>query len=138
MGLYITPDAAVPDGCAPLPGDVRVTRIPGPATPPRFHMPLGRPPGATVMLGRDAAIDVARDAFTPANVAVRAGTVVRWRFWDDALHNVTLADGPLGFSSPNLSDVRTFAQRLTRPGVYRLVCSLHAVTMVATVTVLAR
>jgi plastocyanin len=138
MGLYIAPDPAVPDGCAPPPTDVRVSRIPGPATPPRFRVPVARPRGRTVLLGTGATIDVNAFAFTPANVAVRRGAVVRWRFWDPSLHNVTLADGPAGFSSPNLSDGRDYEQRLTRPGVYRLTCSLHAATMTSTITVLPR
>ena len=99
---------------------------------------VARPPGRAVLLDRDATVDVSAFSFAPANVAVRRGTTVRWRFWDADLHNVTLADGPAGFSSPNLSDGRGFARRLTRPGVYRLTCSLHAATMTATVTVLDR
>ena len=138
MGLYVAPDASVPDGCGPLPSDVEVARIPGPSTPPAFRTPVARPPGETELLGRAATVDVSAFAFAPANVAVRRGTTVRWRFWDDALHNVTLADGPRGFSSPNLNDGREFSTRLTRPGVYRLFCSLHAATMTATVTVLPR
>lgn len=138
MGLYIAPDPTVPAGCAPLPSDVQVSRIPGPATPPRFHMPVARPPGRAVLLGRGASVDVTGGAFSPANVAVRQGAVVRWRFWDDQLHNVTLADGPRGFSSANLSDGRDYEERLTRPGVYRLVCSLHPATMTSTITVLPR
>ena len=139
LGLYISPDPpAAAAECPPLPTDVQVHRIPGPSDPPAFHLPVPRPPGPTVRLGRGATIDVARQSFAPANVAVRRGTVVRWRFWDDDLHNVTVADGPRGFSSPNLSDGRDYEQRLTRPGVYRLVCSLHPATMTATVTVLAR
>jgi plastocyanin len=138
MGLYVAPDPGVRDGCAPPPTDVRVSRLRGPASPPRFRVPVARPPGRAVLLGRGATIDVAGFAFAPANVAVRRGAVVRWRFWDDALHNVTLADGPAGFSSPNLSGGRGFEQRLTKPGVYRLNCSLHAATMTSTITVLPR
>ena len=138
MGLYIAPDPTVPAGCAPLPGDVHVERMPGPVTPPPFVMPTGRPTGPTVLLGRHATIDVSSSSFAPANVAVRRGSVVRWRFWDSALHNVTLASGPWGFSSPNLSDGRIYERRLTRPGVYHLYCSLHATTMAETVTVLGR
>jgi plastocyanin len=139
MGLYIAPDpSAASAGCAPLPGDVRIARMPGPATPPRFPVPIGRPAGPTELLGRSAEVDVSGSSFAPANIAVRRGTVVRWRFWDGALHNVTLASGPRGFSSPNLSDGRVYERRLTRPGLYRLYCSLHATTMAATVRVLAR
>ena len=149
MGLYITPDPAAP-ACAPLPTDIQVERTPGPAMPPRFRVPINgigphgrvgpirRPAGPTVLAPHGTTIDVASLAFTPANLAVRAGATVRWRFFDGALHNVTLASGPTGFSSPNLSDGRVFAQRLTKPGVYRLACSLHAATMSATITVLPR
>jgi len=136
MGLYIAPDPSVAADCGPLPTDVHVDRIPGPADPPAFHMPIRRPPGPTVLMGRDATVDVSGDAFQTPNIAVRRGTTVHWRFWDAALHNVTVADGPRGFSSPNLSDGRGFARRLNVPGTYRLYCSLHAATMFSTVRVL--
>jgi len=98
MGLYITPDPGVPAGCDPVRPTSRSSAC-GPGDPPPFHVPV---PGARPHrpLGGGATIDVAWLAFTPANVAVRQGAVVRWRFWDDALHNVTLADGPAGFSPP--------------------------------------
>jgi plastocyanin len=136
MGLYITPDATAGPACGPLPSDLEVERIPGPSRPPPFPVPVRRPRGRAVLLGRGATVDVGAQSFSPANVAVRQGARVRWRFWDAALHNVTLADGPAGFSSPNLSDGRTYETRLTKPGVYRLYCSLHATTMASTITVL--
>ena len=40
MGLYITPDSTA-RACGPLPTDVRVERIAGPATPPRFRVLAG-------------------------------------------------------------------------------------------------
>jgi plastocyanin len=139
MGLYIAPDASVRAGCARLPTDVQVAVMRGRGTRRGFRVRVARPPGRTVLLdSAHPVIDVSAFAFAPANVAVRQGSVVRWRFWDDALHNVTLADGPAGFSSPNLSGGRVYEQRLTRPGVYRLTCSLHAATMTSTVTVLPR
>ena len=76
--------------------------------------------------------------FDPGNAVVRAGTRIRWRFWGRTLHTVTLASGPRGFSSPNLSDGRTYERRLTRPGTYRLYCSLHPVQMTSTVRVVRR
>ena len=51
------------------------------------------------------------------------------------LHNVTLADGPRGFSSEHLSDGRTCRKRLTVPGRYKLFCGLHPVSMTQTVRV---
>ena len=136
MGLYITPDPSAATPCAPLPSDVQVERMPGPSTPPAFHMPIPRPTGRAELLGRDATIDVEAQAFAPANVAVPRGATVHWRFWDTALHDVTVADGPRGFSSPNLSDAREYARRMNVPGTYRLYCSLHPATMFSTLTVL--
>src|SRR3954447_9865443 len=87
MGLYITPDETVGPGCGALPGDVEVERIHGPSTPPAFRMPARRPAGRPVLFDRGATIDVAGASFAPANAAVRQGSVVRWRFFDAALHN---------------------------------------------------
>jgi plastocyanin len=149
MVLYVTPDDGVSDSCGPLPDDVRVDRPAGPAEPPPVRVPLNarrsgavgpvkRPPGRTTLLGSGSTVDVARSRFSPANAAVRQGAQLRWRFWDDELHNVTLASGPAGFSSPNASDGRTFARTFDRPGTYRLFCSLHPVGMNQTVEVLPR
>jgi plastocyanin len=54
------------------------------------------------------------------------------------LHNLTLANGPLGIGSPNLNGVRTYTQRFTRPGTYRLFCALHPVQMSQRVVVKKR
>ena len=150
LGISITPDASVKDECAPLPTDVQVRREPGPADPPRVRVPINgvdrrgrvrpvsRPPGAIVRMRGRPTIDVTRFRFEPANVAVPQGAQLTWRFWDAALHNVTLAGGPRGFSSPNLSEGRSFTQRLSKAGTYRLYCSLHPTSMAQTVTVLKR
>jgi plastocyanin len=95
-----------------------------------------RPPGRTTLLGSGDTIDVGRFRFAPANAAVRRGSQLRWRFWDDELHNVTLASGPVGFSSPNASDGREFSWKFDKPGTYRLYCTLHPVGMNQTVEVL--
>jgi hypothetical protein len=71
-------------------------------------------------------------------MSVRAGSTLTWRFLGDTLHNVTLANGPRGFSSPNLSDGRTYSKRLAVAGTYRLFCGLHPVDMTATVKVTRR
>jgi plastocyanin len=148
MVLYATKEA-VGDSCGPLPGDLQVDRVAGPADPPAVRVPLNakrggsarevkRPPGRTTLLGSGATIDVGRFRFAPANAAVRQGAELRWRFWDDELHNVTLATGPVGFSSPNGNDGRSFARRFDKPGTYRLFCSLHPVGMNQTVEVLPK
>ena len=148
MVLYIAP-GEVGDGCAPLPGDVQVERRDGPADPPDVRVPLNarrgnswrevkRPPGRTALLDSGDAIDVGRFRFSPANAAVPQGAELRWRFWDEELHNVTVASGPVGFSSPNASDGRAFARRVDKPGTYKLFCSIHPVGMNQTVEVLPK
>jgi plastocyanin len=148
MVLYVTRES-VGDGCAALPDDVKVDRVDGPADPPGVRVPLNarrgratrevkRPPGRTRLLDSGDTIDVGRFRFSPPNAAVRQGAELRWRFFDEELHNVTLASGPVGFSSPNASDGRSFARRFDKPGTYRLFCSLHPVGMNQTVTVLPK
>jgi plastocyanin len=152
MGLmvaYVAPDESVTDGCGPLPTDVRVikTRTKGRAKPPLFRVPLtgldkrGRavtiekPPGKTSVFDGDALIDVTSYAFSRRNVVVPRGATVTWRFNGDERHDVTLADGPLGFSSDALDGGREFSQTLDRPGTYKLFCSLHPVQMTQVVEV---
>jgi plastocyanin len=66
---------------------------------------------------------------------VPRGTTLRWRFPGSEPHNVTLASGPAGFASLNLANGASFKERLKKPGVYRLFCSLHPVQMQQVVTV---
>jgi plastocyanin len=47
---------------------------------------------------------------------------------------VTLAAGPVGFASPSRSH-GAFRFRFTKPGVYKLYCSLHPAQMTEIVTV---
>ena len=96
---------------------------------------IRRPPGTTVALRSGALIEVGDLFFGPPNVAVRRGGLLRWRFMGENLHNVTLANGPRGLSSPNLSREREFRYRFREPGTYRLYCGLHPVSMTSTVRV---
>ena len=63
------------------------------------------------------------------DLLVPVGTRLRWRFSDSTRHDVTVADGPLGFSSQPSAHGATFSRRLATPGVYKLFCSLHPVKM---------
>lgn len=153
MGIsmaYVAPDAGVTEPCGPLPGDAldgRTTR-PHRTLAPTFTVPLtgldgrgrartiARPPGRTVRLRTSANVTVGDAGFRTPNVSVPSGAMLRWRFPSRLLlHNVTVASGPRGFSSPNLDRGRSYAQRLTVRGTYRLFCALHPVAMTATVTV---
>ena len=137
-----------PEGCAPLPGDVAYEPQPdGRRAPPRVTVPLtgldaaGRartiqgPPGRLRRAGRRATVTVRNFSFSRPNLSVAPGTTVRWAFQDPVLHDVTLASGPQGFSSPHHLTGGRFEQRLTRPGTYKLFCSLHPVLMTERIVV---
>jgi plastocyanin len=150
MVVFLAPDPAVTAPCGARPGDLAELPAPsGRKAPPPFRVPIvgrrgGRavnieaPPGRRVRLGRTGTIEVGDLFFRRRNVSVRAGGTLTWRFEGANLHNITLANGPRGFSSPNLSDGRTFAKKLTVPGTYQLFCGLHPVDMTATVKVTRR
>ncbi len=153
MVLYMADDPAArtPAGCAP-PGDLREHRTtePGRTVAPRFTVPLvgigrggrareiAKPPGRRVRVRSGARIEVGDRFFSKPNVTLPAGGLLRWRFASSELHNVTVANGPRGFSSLNLDGNRAFAKRLKTPGTYKLFCALHPVSMTQTVRVVKR
>jgi plastocyanin len=148
MQVYMAHDESVTDRCAKNPTDLvdHVAPLPGRSEPPRFTVPLTgivnglaqtirKPPGARRRVKSGATIQVQSEYFSRPNVRVRAGDRLRWRFNGEDLHNVTLASGPRGFASVNLNLGRTYAKRLKVPGMYRLFCALHPVSMTQTVKV---
>ena len=150
MVAFMAPDASVTEPCGARPSDL--TQLPAPAgrgKPPPFTVPIvGRrggkavnidaPPGRRVRLGRRGTIEVGDLFFRRPNVQIPAGGTLTWRFDGDTLHNVTLANGPRGFSSPNLSQGRVYSKKLRVPGTYQLFCGLHPVDMTATIKVTKR
>jgi plastocyanin len=78
---------------------------------------------------RTVKVDVTSPRLRPANLDVPAGTTLHWRFDDELKHDITVADGPFGFSSQPLSGGRGYRKTLDRPGAYKLFCSLHPVAM---------
>jgi plastocyanin len=150
-GMYVAPSSGPVDGCGPLPSDAQTFQTPLPhrTTPPRFKVPLigldtngkavtiQRPPGKTVTLSSGSSIQVKSFFFSRPNVAVKRGAKLSWLFKGAAgdLHNVTLANGPRGFASPNYSTNAAFSYRFKKPGKYQIFCALHPVSMTETVTV---
>ena len=137
--------------CEPLPDDITNTtlRAEGRREPPLIRIPLTsfdgttvrtvtRAPGRTVTLNGDATIDIRGFGYHPGNLSVPQGALLRWRFHDRELHNVTVANGPLGFASLHLLGGQTYRKRLNRPGRYELMCSLHPTSMHEVVTVRPR
>ena len=150
--VFVAPQE-VPAGCAPPPTDVaqlqpaQVAGIPYRTETPPFKVPLTgldasgqahtikRPPGKTVRVPAGGSVDVRDFAFGTPNVSIAKGARLKWRFRPDTLHNVTLANGPRGFSSVNLSSGRRFSYRFSKAGTYRIFCGLHPVQMTQTVKV---
>jgi plastocyanin len=149
LRLYVAHGRPGEPGCAPLPADLDNRRLPAPGRvrAPRLRVPLTgiddrgvpreivAPPGARVRTEGDATVRVRAFAFRERNLSVPRGARVSWRFEDEELHNVTVADGPYGFGTRNGESGATFSQRFDRPGTYDLFCSLHPVQMTQTITV---
>lgn len=147
--VFAAPDPAVTARCGALPHDLRIVKTTRPhrTTGPRFTVPLtgldgkGRaveikaPPGRRTKVRSGSTIRVSGFDFSRRNIEIRRGATVKWKFSDPVLHDVTLASGPKGFSSPHLDQGRTYARRFGTKGTYRVFCSLHPVRMTQTVTV---
>jgi plastocyanin len=73
-------------------------------------------------------------AFGAQRVSLRVGSSFTWRFRGGVEHDVTLASGPAGFASPSMKQ-GSYTYRFSRPGTYRLFCSLHPAQMTQMVTV---
>lgn len=153
MHVYFAPGEPInplgPD-CPELPADA--THLDenreGVDEPPRFTVPIigvddrgravpiKRPPGPTVFRHRGMTIPVSDFAFGVRNLSIPMGSALTWLFRDrKPVHNVTLANGPEGFGSQPLSQGARYRKRFTKPGTYRLFCSLHPVGMTQRVIV---
>ncbi len=122
MLLYFAPGQVT--GCPAVPPlDIGLGN-PGP--PPRVHLPLLRRPRGPVRHVKSTWVGDYR--YGAQRVSIRRGTRFRWHFVGAVAHNVTLASGPVGFSSPSTTR-GTFSYRFRRRGVYKLFCSLHPTRM---------
>lgn len=151
--VYLAPDPTVRPGCEPLPGDVRnrLPSTPGRRVAPAVTVPLTgldfrgrartilRPPGPHVQAGRQATVDVWGRSYSVRNLSIGLGGQVRWRFRARrGYHDVTLANGPVGFASRWSQRGQVYERRFDEPGTYRLFCSLHPIDMTQVVTVRPR
>jgi Tol biopolymer transport system component/plastocyanin len=110
--------------------------------PAKAPLPIATAPAALrpASIGTLAAprVSIVDNAFVRVRegprLAVRRGTVVTWRWRSQSSHNVTVRSGPERFGSPTRSR-GVFARRLTRPGTYRIFCTLHSPGMGMTVVV---
>jgi plastocyanin len=84
----------------------------------------GKPKGKTVR--------IYDNYYLKDDLTVRRGTVITWRWpgFDEAgdVHDVKLKSGPKGvkkFQSEPAATDYTFKRKLTVPGRYRIICTLH-------------
>jgi plastocyanin len=128
MLLFLAPGAA--KGCGVTPS--LEIDLGHPSAPPPFSMPLPRAPKGPVS---NATSTIVGDfQYGSERISLERGTTFTWRFLGQFQHDVTVVGGPEGFSAPwSLTGV--FKHRFTKPGTYRLFCSLHPAKMVQQITV---
>jgi plastocyanin len=78
---------------------------------------------------------VSGGAYGRRNISIARGGRVRWSFRDPDFHDVTLANGPLGFASRWKLRGQTYTRRFGLPGTYRIFCSLHPIDMTQVISV---
>jgi plastocyanin len=143
MHVYMARAPHVPKACEPLPSDFTNDTIPVPGRPvaPVVTVPLTglgpdgkareieRPAGRIQYKKGDTTVRVQNYAYSRPNLSIPLGASITWRFLDNTQHDVTLANGPFGFSSAFQNPHTTYTQRFARPGHYKLFCTLHPVVM---------
>ena len=77
-------------------------------------------------------VNLGDNFFTPKTVTVAEGATVTWKWpgFEEAgdVHDVKLKSGPKGakkFASEQAASDYSFKRRLTVPGTYKIICSLH-------------
>jgi plastocyanin len=128
MLLFLAPAAV--HGCGATPAlDIDLGK---PSAPPPFSMPLPRAPTGPISTAKSTIVGDFK--YGSERVSIKRGTTFTWRFLGQFQHDVTVVGGPEGFSAPwSLTGI--FTHRFTKPGTYRLFCSLHPAKMVQQITV---
>ena len=137
--LWVVRDDSV-GRCDPMPSDLR--EITKPARYDRTpdyarRVPQLAPPRASAFrpIGTSP-LPVKDTNFAPARITARLNQPITWRFSGYAPHSVTVANGPMGFSSLYTGRTNgTYTFTPTRKGTYRLTCLIHPTTMGQTLVV---
>ena len=94
--------------------------------------------GTTKVVKRS--VEVGDYYFAPEKMTVKKNTYVYWK-WPEGGgdgHDVALVKGPKGakkFASDVFFADETYRRRLTVPGTYRIICTLHETQMKQTIVV---
>ncbi len=64
-------------------------------------------------------------AFTPKVIHVHVGQSIHWVNEDNVGHNVTGTSGPGFTASPTFSQGGSFTLKLSKPGTYTYICTIH-------------
>ncbi|MGO4615967.1 cupredoxin family copper-binding protein [Nocardia sp. 2YAB30] len=100
--------------------------------PPRAATTTSQRTGAQKAAAATIAVDDMK--FSPAEVTVKVGDTVTWKFVDKVPHTVQgIGDKAMGINSP-IVDKGEWSYTFTSPGTFRYLCSLHP-EMRGTVTV---
>ncbi|HEY2398476.1 MAG TPA: plastocyanin/azurin family copper-binding protein [Solirubrobacteraceae bacterium] len=102
-----------------------------PTTTPKY----AAPPASAPVQGGTVQIAYRNIAIAPDTLKVKVGTTVRWTNYDPVEHNVTSRGGPASFASGNFGEGKSFAVKLTKPGVVHYLCTIHPTTMNGTIEV---
>lgn len=92
----------------------------------------GKPQKKTVKIGDNY--------YSPAKLTVNRSSTITWK-WPDTTgdtHDVTLLKGPKGvkkFASEQAGSFYSYKRKLTTPGKYQIICTLHEQEMKMTITV---
>ena len=79
-------------------------------------------------------VNILSMSYTPANLSVKVGTVVRWSNTDANPHTVTSNDNST-FSSGTINYGASYSYTTVATGTFPYHCTIHGMTMAATLTV---
>ena len=78
----------------------------------------------TPAASKPASVQLGDNFFQPNHLTVSVGTKVTWTWAGNNTHNVTVVKGPQKFRSVDQTS-GTYSRVMTKPGVYKIVCTFH-------------
>jgi plastocyanin len=78
----------------------------------------------TAAASKPASVQLGDNFFQPDHLTVSVGTKVTWTWTGSNTHNVTVVSGPQKFRSVDQAS-GTYSRVMTKPGVYKIVCTFH-------------